>query len=325
MSWGNRRANLYWEAHLKPGHIPPDHKMESFIRSKYESRRWALDGPPPSDPSILENAAVSGPAPEPSPAVDAQPPTSQPRTALPPSNSLSDRRPASPATRSSFTTRQPQPHQLISTQHARAQSAVKPIPAPSSAQQPQQAAASAVAQPKAPENDLFSLDFHAPSPSPSANGSGTEVPRKDKKQDILSLFSTQTQPQQAQAPFGAFASAPQAQSPWGQAGGGFGQQQQPVAPSVAGNQAGGTWGVGFGWNAPSTMSAPPAQGNIWGAPASASQPTAGQQQPQSLLNADYVWGAAGPTAVDLSKTPATGAATTQKKDDVFGDIWGDFK
>lgn len=22
--WGNKRANLYWEAHLKPGHQPPD-------------------------------------------------------------------------------------------------------------------------------------------------------------------------------------------------------------------------------------------------------------------------------------------------------------
>ena len=22
--WGNRLANLYWEALLKPGHIPPD-------------------------------------------------------------------------------------------------------------------------------------------------------------------------------------------------------------------------------------------------------------------------------------------------------------
>lgn len=22
--WGNKRANLYWEAHLKPGHIPPE-------------------------------------------------------------------------------------------------------------------------------------------------------------------------------------------------------------------------------------------------------------------------------------------------------------
>ena len=30
-------------------------KMESFIRSKYESRRWALEGSPPEDPSTLEN------------------------------------------------------------------------------------------------------------------------------------------------------------------------------------------------------------------------------------------------------------------------------
>lgn len=33
-SWGNKRANAYWEAHLKAGHVPPDHKVESFIRSK---------------------------------------------------------------------------------------------------------------------------------------------------------------------------------------------------------------------------------------------------------------------------------------------------
>ena len=29
-------------------------KIESFIRSKYESRRWAMDGPPPADPAELE-------------------------------------------------------------------------------------------------------------------------------------------------------------------------------------------------------------------------------------------------------------------------------
>ena len=22
--WGNHRANLYWEAHLRPGHMPPE-------------------------------------------------------------------------------------------------------------------------------------------------------------------------------------------------------------------------------------------------------------------------------------------------------------
>jgi len=54
--WGNRRANLYWEAHLKPGHVPPDHKVDSFIRSKYDGRRWAMEGPVPDDPSVLEEA-----------------------------------------------------------------------------------------------------------------------------------------------------------------------------------------------------------------------------------------------------------------------------
>ena len=34
-------------------------KMESFIRSKYESRRWAKEGPPPPDPSILESGLVA--------------------------------------------------------------------------------------------------------------------------------------------------------------------------------------------------------------------------------------------------------------------------
>ena len=28
--------------------------MESFIRSKYETRRWALEGKPPEDPSVLD-------------------------------------------------------------------------------------------------------------------------------------------------------------------------------------------------------------------------------------------------------------------------------
>lgn len=71
--WGNKRANVYWEAHLKPGHVPPDQcvpflvlrlkwvtdcfvtssKIESFIRSKYESKRWATEGPVP-DPETLD-------------------------------------------------------------------------------------------------------------------------------------------------------------------------------------------------------------------------------------------------------------------------------
>jgi stromal membrane-associated protein len=53
LKWGNARANKYWESKLAPGHVPSEAKIENFIRTKYESRRWVMDGPMP-DPSTLE-------------------------------------------------------------------------------------------------------------------------------------------------------------------------------------------------------------------------------------------------------------------------------
>ncbi|KAL4955290.1 hypothetical protein BDW69DRAFT_121585 [Aspergillus filifer] len=51
--WGNARANKYWESKLAPGHVPSEAKIENFIRTKYESKRWVMDGPMP-DPSTLD-------------------------------------------------------------------------------------------------------------------------------------------------------------------------------------------------------------------------------------------------------------------------------
>lgn len=53
VKWGNKRANRYWEAKLAEGHVPNESKIESFVRTKYESRRWVMDGPMP-DPETLE-------------------------------------------------------------------------------------------------------------------------------------------------------------------------------------------------------------------------------------------------------------------------------
>ncbi|KAI9726686.1 MAG: hypothetical protein M1834_008951 [Cirrosporium novae-zelandiae] len=53
LRWGNARANKYWEAKLAPGHIPSEAKIENFIRTKYESKRWVMEGPMP-DPSTLD-------------------------------------------------------------------------------------------------------------------------------------------------------------------------------------------------------------------------------------------------------------------------------
>ncbi|RYP53142.1 hypothetical protein DL768_001816 [Monosporascus sp. mg162] len=53
LSWGNARANKYWESKLAAGHVPSEAKIENFIRTKYELKRWVMDGPMP-DPSTLD-------------------------------------------------------------------------------------------------------------------------------------------------------------------------------------------------------------------------------------------------------------------------------
>ncbi|KDR68678.1 hypothetical protein GALMADRAFT_160754 [Galerina marginata CBS 339.88] len=327
--WGNHLANLYWEAHLKQGHVPPEHKMESFIRSKYESRRWALDGPPPADPSVLDNDTSSAPLPQASSSqpAPAQPQhrsvssTSQSRPTHAPTNSFSTRAPAAVP----VTTRQPQAHQLLSSNYVNRPVGVVPAPAPPAAAP----AAPAVQQhPKAPENDLFSLDFHAP--ATPANNTMPPEPKKDVKQDILSLFSAPpVSAPAASTAFGQFnnqaaywgGAAPQ-QQPMQQQ-----QQQVPVTGMMGGNGTG-MWGATSGWSGAPVM---PAQPNVWGSPA-ASIPQQQQQQPQNLFNTNAVWGA--PT-VQAAAAPASAAPDlfgssfstqpVQKKDDVFGDIWGGFK
>lgn len=293
--WGNRLANLYWEAHLKPGHIPPDHKIESFIRSKYESRRWASDGPLPSDPAALEgssNTADADPKPSPSP----QPSIASVRTDPPP------RRPSAPAVTPAVTTRRSQPHQLLSAQYARGQvtqqpTATQATPSPSPAP-PSTSAPSA----SAPANDLFSLDFHAP---PVDFTPTAPTPKKDAKQDILSLFS-----------------APAAHSPWAQAP--VTQQQSQTLPpfsnaTTSPSSATTTWNVGHNWNNP----VPHVQPNVWGSATPAQQ--------QSLLGSGSdIWGgsisnSASPSVGPFGSSTATSNTHADKKEDVFGDIWGSFK
>ncbi|KAF8885227.1 hypothetical protein CPB84DRAFT_1837924 [Gymnopilus junonius] len=313
--WGNHLANLYWEAHLKPGHVPPEHKMESFIRSKYESRRWALDGPPPADPSVLDNGASSAapplssqPAPPPpqhhQPSIPSSASSTRPTHA--PTPSFSARVPAAPP----VTTRQPQPHQLLSSNYTNRPTGAAPLPAAQPAQQP-----------AAPQNDLFSLDFHAPA-SPVNNTPNPE-PKKDVKQDILSLFSSPNVSAPATpAAFGQFnnqtaywgGAAPQPQP--------VQQQQTPAHTSMMGSTGAGMWGASSGWTGAPAI---PAQPNVWGAPA-ASVP----QQQQSLFNTSAVWGAPAPSTTAPVASPdlfgsSFSTQPTPKKDDVFGDIWGGFK
>ncbi|KAG8802168.1 hypothetical protein FRC16_010272 [Serendipita sp. 398] len=172
--WGNTRVNLYWEAHLKPGHLPPDHKMDSFIRSKYETKRWALEGPPPSDPSVLEGSSDHA---KPVPAAPIEASTTEP-VVLPAAPVVSP--PALIHDPSASTSRT-----LLSTAHTRAPSASTVTATTSTNNQ----------------NDLFSLDFSASRPDSTA----MSVPPKDVKQDIMSLFTSNPKPPASAPSFGLVA------------------------------------------------------------------------------------------------------------------------
>jgi len=282
--------------------------MESFVRSKYESRRWALEGPPPADPSVLDDSSAAA-----TPVSDAvqQQPSAAPSSARPThasNKSFSTRRLVSPAVQqATVTTLQPQAHQLLSAAATDKSPQPRIAPPASSAFAPQP-------QPQPPQNDLFTLDFHSP-----ANDSVTvDQPKKDVKQDILSLFSapsTSVPPASVSVGFGQFSAAPQQPSPWAAD---FGHNtQQRVAPvtSMVGSSGIGAWGATSGWNGE----------GVWG-------PTVTQQavqQPQTQqhpagFGSTNLWGSTNPVgSSDLFSSSLTSAP--QKKDDVFGDLWGGFK
>lgn len=41
VKWGNEKCNMYWEAKLPPNYVPDGSKIENFIRTKYDMKKWA--------------------------------------------------------------------------------------------------------------------------------------------------------------------------------------------------------------------------------------------------------------------------------------------
>lgn len=162
--WGNRLANLYWEALLKPGHVPPEHKIESFIRSKYELRKWVRGDKPPVDPRSLDNNPSQS---------QAQHKTSRYSPVTVQVNSLG------PSSASS----QPQSHSLLSSNFSSNANSSHIALKTTSIQPPVQTLSEPL------EDGFFSLDFHNPSMSLTSTGA-TNPTKQDVKQDILSLFSS---------------------------------------------------------------------------------------------------------------------------------------
>ncbi|KAF7125800.1 hypothetical protein CNMCM5793_002093 [Aspergillus hiratsukae] len=232
--WGNARANKYWEAKLASGHVPSEAKIENFIRTKYESKRWVMDGPMP-DPATLdvgddneplavvqEKAKIERSASQ-RVANASQPPITHRPQAI---DFFGDDEPIAPPVRPSTTDPTPR------------------IAAPR--QQPQSQPA---AKPARPGDSLLGLDFFGsaqpattsrPASTASTPGGSTGMSRPDLKQSILSLYSKPQPPVQheRQSSFGDLASP---------------------APQSASSNLGGLTDAFSGLSFPSTTSPPPSK------------------------------------------------------------------
>jgi len=193
LKWGNARANKYWEAKLQTGHVPSEAKIENFIRTKYESKRWVMDGPMP-DPSTLgddddvplnvvqEKAKIERSASQIQPQAPTRTTLPAPVQAPPPQSNIDLFGDFDPPPRPS-TTDIPSSRPI--------QSAAPPVPKSSK-----------------PQDSLMGLDFFgAPQPagvgrpsSAASNPVTTTNPRGDLKNSILSLYASAPKSQPAPQP-----------------------------------------------------------------------------------------------------------------------------
>ncbi|KAI1141644.1 ArfGap-domain-containing protein [Hypoxylon sp. FL0543] len=217
LSWGNARANKYWESKLAAGHVPSEAKIENFIRTKYELKRWVMDGPMP-DPASLD---VEG---------DDDVPLSivKEKQSIDRKESIRKSSVGQQAPRSAVAP--PPQADLIGGDDIPPRASTA---GPASSQVPPK---SAPAPPKAsnPKDSLLGLDFLGETPAApprpastnNAGGAGSQS-RPDLKQSILSLYASAPRPQ------------PPAEQPSHSSSGsfgGFGGMQSPLQSPTMGHQ-----------------------------------------------------------------------------------------
>ncbi|EDN06602.1 predicted protein [Histoplasma mississippiense (nom. inval.)] len=213
LKWGNARANKYWEAKLATGHVPSESKMENFIRTKYESRRWVMDGPMP-DPSTLDVDEGDDNMPLAIVQEKAKLERSTSHRAASTVSQPASRRPGQSI--NLFDDESPTPPERPNTTDL---PGVRP-PTTNS-----MSSATAAPKPNKPADSLLGLDFFG-SAQPAANRSSsnsssnvgsTGPSRPDLKQSILSLYASAPKPQapaqhERNTPFGSFSPQPQQQA-----------------------------------------------------------------------------------------------------------------
>ncbi|KAL3421789.1 hypothetical protein PVAG01_05945 [Phlyctema vagabunda] len=260
LKWGNARANKYWEAKLAPGHVPSEAKIENFIRTKYESKRWVMEGPIP-DPSTLD---VEG---------DDDIPLNLVKEKATIERSTSQR--AAPSGPSQVR-RAPQ-QDLFGDDSV-------PVPRPSTTTPVSRPAPKAEAAPpkqSKPADSLLGLDFFGTeAPAPSRPASAAPTPgaqsRPDLKQSILSLYASAPRPQPQQQPshvssgsFGGMQSPTLTQQPQAQSHSAFGGMNDafsglsfggPTSPPAQSKPSAFSGLGNLGSNRSSQVSSPPLAG-----------------------------------------------------------------
>ncbi|KAH8170996.1 hypothetical protein LIA77_09777 [Sarocladium implicatum] len=259
LSWGNARANKYWEAKLAPGHAPSESKIENFIRTKYELKRWTMDGPIP-DPSTLDAEGDD----------DVPLNIVKEKQAIERNNST-----RAAGSRPVQQQQRPQPApmgDLIGGDDPVPQRSSTAGPTPGKMPLPK----AEPAPPKATNKDsLLGLDFLGESTAPprpsSAASAGTPgaQSRPDLKQSILSLYASaprpQVQQQQSSASAGSFGGMSSPTAAQHQQQGSFGGMNDAFSSLSMGNTtspkpAAADPFASFG-SASSTRSPPPASGS----------------------------------------------------------------
>lgn len=57
VKWGNAKCNAYWEAKLPANYTPDQSKIENFIRTKYDLKKWVASATIPNPAAITQTQA----------------------------------------------------------------------------------------------------------------------------------------------------------------------------------------------------------------------------------------------------------------------------
>ncbi|AEO64041.1 uncharacterized protein THITE_2109750 [Thermothielavioides terrestris NRRL 8126] len=311
LNWGNARANKYWESKLAPGHIPSEAKIENFIRTKYELKRWVMDGPMP-DPATL----------------DADGDDDVPLSVVKEKQNVDRRESMRKASIGQSATPQPD---LIGADPVPA-AAPSPVPVPPRASTAGPAAMqvppkSDPAPPKATstKDSLLGLDFLGTQPavpprpaSTTGTASGGTQSRPDLKQSILSLYATAPRPQPqpvapqpSHAPSGSLSGLPspsgmpQTQGSMGGLNDAFSNLSFASSPSPKPAQPDAFSSLGsFTASRPAPQSSGSAFSGLSGGSFFDSKPAASAHQSKQSIGSPSGWGSMSSSAVPSKPAPA---------------------